>query len=43
MKDFKAGDAIITADKLWENYEYFIKAVIPEAEKIEDVTEVEGR
>ena len=33
MKDFKAGDAIITADKLWENYEYFIKAVIPEAEK----------
>ena len=33
MKDFKAGDAKITADKLWENYEYFIKAVIPEAEK----------
>lgn len=33
MKDFKEGDAKITADKLWENYEYFIKSIIPEAEK----------
>jgi len=33
MKDFKGTDKVITADKLWENYEYFIKAVIPHAEK----------
>ena len=33
MSDFKATDKKITAEKLWENYEYFIKAVIPEAEK----------
>lgn len=33
MADFKPTDARITADKLWENYEYFIRAVIPEAEK----------
>ncbi len=33
MKDFKPTGATITADELWENYTYFIKAVIPEAEK----------
>ena len=33
MKDFKPTGAKITADNLWVNYEYFIKAVIPEAEK----------
>ena len=33
MKDFKPTGAKITADELWANYEYFIKAVIPEAEK----------
>jgi mannonate dehydratase len=33
MADFKPTDAKITADALWKNYEYFIRAVIPEAEK----------
>ena len=34
MKDFPgSGDAAITAQQLWDNYEYFIKAVIPYAEK----------
>ncbi len=33
MKDFKPTDAAITSDELWKNYTYFIKAVIPEAEK----------
>ena len=33
MVDFKPTGAKITADELWANYEYFIKAVIPEAEK----------
>ena len=33
MADFKTTGAKITADELWQNYEYFIKAVIPEAEK----------
>lgn len=33
MADFKPTDAKITAAELWANYEYFIKAVIPEAEK----------
>lgn len=32
-KDFKPTDKKITAEKLWENYEYFLKAVIPYAEK----------
>ena len=31
--DFKATDQCITAQELWDNYEYFIKAVIPYAEK----------
>ena len=33
MKDFKPTDAKITEKELWDNYEYFLKAVIPEAEK----------
>lgn len=33
LKDFKETDKKITADELWENYEYFIKAIIPYAEK----------
>jgi mannonate dehydratase len=33
MADFKPTRAKITADELWKNYEYFVKAVIPEAEK----------
>lgn len=33
IESFKPTEARITADELWKNYEYFIKAVIPEAEK----------
>ncbi len=33
LADFKPTGAKITADELWANYEYFIKAVVPEAEK----------
>lgn len=33
MADFKPLDCKITADELWKNYEYFLKAVIPDAEK----------
>ena len=33
MADFKPTGAKITAEELWDNYTYFIKAVIPEAEK----------
>ena len=33
MADFKPTSAKITADELWRNYEYFVKAVVPEAEK----------
>ena len=33
MADFQSTGARITADELWDNYTYFIKAVIPEAEK----------
>lgn len=33
IKDFVPTNEIITAEKLWENYEYFIKTVIPYAEK----------
>ena len=33
INDFVLVEAKITKDKLWENYEYFIKAVIPYAEK----------
>lgn len=33
MADFKPTGAKITAQELWSNYTYFVKAVIPEAEK----------
>ena len=33
MADFVPTGKKITADELWKNYEYFIKAVMPEAEK----------
>lgn len=33
MQDFVPAGQSITSDKLWENYTYFLKAVIPEAEK----------
>lgn len=33
LAEFIPNDKKITADELWENYEYFIKAVIPYAEK----------
>ena len=33
MVDFSPTDKRITAEELWSNYTYFIKAVIPEAEK----------
>lgn len=33
IKDFKPTGAQISADELWNNYSYFIKAVIPYAEK----------
>ena len=33
IADFQPTGAKTSADELWYNYEYFIKAVIPEAEK----------
>ncbi len=33
MSDFVPTDKSITEKELWDNYEYFIKAVIPDAEK----------
>lgn len=33
LNDFQERTKKITADELWKNYEYFIKAVIPYAEK----------
>lgn len=33
IDEFKPSDKKITAEELWNNYEYFIKAVIPYAEK----------
>ncbi len=33
MADFVPTDKKITEQQLWDNYEYFLKAVIPEAEK----------
>ena len=33
LKDLKKTDKRITAEELWDNYEYFIKAVMPYAEK----------
>lgn len=35
LGEFKPGTQKITAAKLWENYEYFLKAVMPYAEKYE--------
>ena len=35
MSDFAPTDKKITAEALWSNYEYFVKAVVPEAEKYE--------
>ena len=33
LKDFVPSAASITQEQLWENYSYFIKAVVPEAER----------
>ena len=33
IEDFKPTDAKISHEELWENYAYFINAVVPEAEK----------
>ena len=33
MSDFVPTEARITADELWENYEYFVRAVVPHAEQ----------
>lgn len=33
LEDFTPTDKKITASELWDNYEYFIKAIIPYAEK----------
>ncbi len=33
IDDFKPGEAAISSSQLWDNYSYFIKAVVPEAEK----------
>lgn len=33
LKDYVPSDARISEEELWKNYEYFIRAVIPEAEK----------
>ena len=33
MDAFSPTESAITAEKLWKNYEYFLKAAIPEAEK----------
>ncbi len=33
INDFQPTNAAISKEKLWENYEYFIKAIMPEADK----------
>ena len=33
MADFEPTNQSITEEKLWQNYEYFLKAVLPDAEK----------
>ena len=33
INEFKPNDKLITSEQLWSNYEYFIKAVIPYADK----------
>ncbi len=35
LRDFRPTDARITAEQLWENYTYFIKALLPYAEENE--------
>lgn len=35
IADFKPTGEKITAEQLWSNYEYFVKAVLPEAERYE--------
>ena len=35
MKDFKPTGSKISEKELWDNYEYFLKAIVPEAEKYE--------
>lgn len=35
IHDFQVTDKVITSEQLWNNYTYFLKAVIPEAEKYE--------
>lgn len=33
LKDYVPCEAVITQEELWDNYTYFIKAVVPEAER----------
>lgn len=33
LNDFKSTGKVISENELWNNYEYFLKAVVPEAEK----------
>ena len=33
LEDFKADGTVISAENLWSNYEYFIRAVVPYAER----------
>ena len=33
LKDYKPSDKTISAEQLWNNYAYFLHAVLPEAEK----------
>lgn len=33
LEEYKAGNAAITEQELWNNYTYFIKAILPHAEK----------
>lgn len=33
LKDYKPSDKAISAEQLWDNYAYFLHAVLPEAEK----------
>lgn len=33
LADFHPNETVITAEQMWQNYEYFIRAVVPYAEK----------
>lgn len=33
LEDFRADDFAISREKIWENYEYFVRAAVPYAEK----------